>query len=174
MRVPSWWEQWRDRVGVPARPPVHPPGLLPTGVGAPTLDPVDRDRIADCLSARGYQFVVDADGDLTGTWNTHQFWFLLLGDHADVVQVRGRWARTLSVRQRRPALLALNDWNRERIWPKSYLREENHRIAVYAEVSVALEAGATNAQLDQVLTCGLGTGVQLFKALDNQVPPDED
>lgn len=135
--------------------------------------PVDRERIAQCLTARGYRFVVDLDGDLTGTWDAHRFWFLLLGDDNDVVQVRGRWVRTLPPGQRRPALLALNDWNRDRIWPKSYLREEDGQLAVYAEVSVDLESGATDDQLDQILTCGLGTGVQLFKTLDNQVPSDD-
>ncbi|MCL2466215.1 MAG: YbjN domain-containing protein [Micrococcales bacterium] len=172
MRTPwTQWaaNRWTRRFGRPALEPE----VTPEPLGGLPL-PVDHDRIATCLRGRGYSFVVDADGDLTGSWNTHQFWFLLLGDDADVVQVRGRWARTLTLRQRRPALLALNDWNRERIWPKSYLREEDGRIAVYAEVSVDLESGANDDQLDQIITCGLGTGVQLFKALDNQVPPAED
>lgn len=163
MRLPRWLSR---------RP--APAGLSPPPLAFTALPrPVDRDRIGQCLTARGYRYVVDPDGDLTGTWNAHRFWFLLLGEERDVVQVRGRWARTLPPDQRRPALLALNDWNRERIWPKSYLREEEGRLAVYAEVSVDLEAGATDDQLDQILTCGLGTGVQLFKALDNQVPGDD-
>ncbi|MCL2090663.1 MAG: YbjN domain-containing protein [Micrococcales bacterium] len=164
MRAPHWLA----RRFVRAAPPPSPQEWQPPP------QPVDRDRIGQCLTRRGYRYVVDPDGDLTGTWNAHRFWFLLLGDERDVVQVRGRWARTLTTAQRRPALLALNDWNRERIWPKSYLREEEGRLAVYAEVSVDLEAGATDDQLDQILTCGLGTSVQLFKALDNQVPGDPD
>ena len=134
--------------------------------------PVDRDRVAAYLSDKGYRFVVDDDGDLTGTWDSHQFWFLLLGDEHEIVQVRGRWARTLPREQRSPALRALNDWNRERIWPKSYLREEEGRLAVYAEVSVDLEPGATDDQLGQILACGLGTGVRLFDALNTQVPDE--
>ena len=162
MRAPDWLAR---RLARPQAPSSRAP--------QPAPQPVDRDRIGQCLTARGYRYVVDPDGDLTGTWNAHRFWFLLLGDDSDVVQVRGRWARTLSPGLRRPALLALNDWNRERIWPKAYLREEDDRLAVYAEVSVDLEAGATDDQLDQILTCGLGTGVQLFKSLDNQVPGDD-
>ncbi|MDR3068553.1 MAG: YbjN domain-containing protein [Cellulomonas sp.] len=163
MRAPWWLTRRLGRTDAP------PP---PTPQASPA--PVDRDRIGQCLTARGYRYVVDPDGDLTGTWNTHRFWFLLLGDDHDIVQVRGRWSRTLAPGQRRPALLALNDWNRERIWPKSYLREEAGRLAVYAEVSVDLEAGATDEQLDQILTGGLSTSVQLFKSLDNQVPGDPD
>ena len=53
--------------------------------------------------------------------------------------------------QRADVLLALNDWNRDRIWPKAYLRAEDGRAAVYAEVSVDLTDGVTDDQIDAVL-----------------------
>ncbi|MCL2454359.1 MAG: YbjN domain-containing protein [Micrococcales bacterium] len=134
--------------------------------------PVDRDRVAACLTLRGYHFDVDPDGDLTGLWDSHRFWFMLMGDEREIVQVRGRWVRTLAPEHRRAVQLAINDWNRDRIWPKTYLREEDGRLAVYAEVSADLEPGATDAQLDQILACGLGTGVTLFRELDAQIPAD--
>ncbi|MFS0703541.1 YbjN domain-containing protein [Cellulomonas sp. 179-A 9B4 NHS] len=129
-----------------------------------------RDRVADYLLARGYRFVVDEDGDLTGTWDGSRFWFLLLGEQQEILQVRGRWHRTLPLEQRRALALAINDWNRERIWPKAYVREEDGVLAVYAEVSADLEPGVTDVQLAQLLACGLGTGVQLFAALEPVVP----
>jgi hypothetical protein len=135
--------------------------------------PVTRDRLADYLLGRGYRFVVDDDGDLTGTWDGSRFWFLLLGEQHEIVQVRGRWHRTLTVEQRRGVSLALNDWNRDRIWPKAYVREEDGQLALYSEVSMDLEAGATDAQLAQLLACGLGTGVQMFSALDALLPGDD-
>jgi hypothetical protein len=129
-----------------------------------------RDRVADYLLARGYRFLVDEDGDLTGTWDGSRFWFLLLGEQQEILQVRGRWHRTLPLEQRRALALAINDWNRERIWPKAYVREEDGALAVYAEVSADLEPGVTDVQLAQLLACGLGTGVQLFAALEPVVP----
>ncbi|WP_136520363.1 MULTISPECIES: YbjN domain-containing protein [Cellulomonas] len=132
--------------------------------------PLTRDRVADYLLARGYRFVVDEDGDLTGTWDGNRFWFLLLGEQDEILQVRGRWHRTLPLEHRRALALAINDWNRERIWPKAYVREEDGVLAVYAEVSADLEPGVTDVQLAQLLACGLGTGVQLFAALDPVVP----
>lgn len=132
--------------------------------------PVTRDRVGDYLLAKGYRFVVDEDGDLTGTWDGSRFWFLLLGDHAEIVQVRGRWHRQLPLEQRAAVGLALNDWNRERIWPKAYVREEEGMLALYSEVSADFEPGATDAQLEQILACGLGTGVQLFAALESTLP----
>lgn len=134
--------------------------------------PLSAQRVTAFLEDRGYRFAVDEDGDLTGTWDGHRFWFLILGDEQEIVQVRGRWWRSLPLEQRKSAMLAVNDWNRERIWPKAYLREESGALAVYSEVSADLEPGVTDAQLDQVLSCGLGTGVQLFAALDALLPGD--
>ena len=132
--------------------------------------PLTRDRIAAYLAGRGYRYLVDEDGDLTGMWEGSRFWFLLLGEHHEIVQIRGRWHRTLPVLQRSSVLLAANDWNRERIWPKVYVREEDDELALYSEVSVDLEHGVTTTQLGQLLACGLGTGVQMFTALDALLP----
>jgi hypothetical protein len=135
--------------------------------------PLDSARVEAYLVSRGYHVVRDEDDDLTGTWDGDRFWFLLLGEDHEVLQVRGRWHRTLPVVRRSAALLAVNDWNRERIWPKAYLREEDGQTALYAEVSVDLEHGVTDDQLAQLIACGLGTGVQLFAALGMLVPDDD-
>lgn len=150
--------------------PAEQPGSSVRVVQRPR--PLDSARIEAYLVARGYHVVRDEDGDLTGTWDGDRFWFLLLGEDHEVLQVRGRWHRTLPVDRRSAALLAINDWNRERIWPKAYLREEDGRTALYAEVSVDLEHGVTDDQLAQLVACGLGTGVQLFAALGTLVPDD--
>ncbi len=150
-------------------------GSLPNAPKAPRVDdeppsPVTRARIADYLRQRGYRFVVDEDGDLTGTWDGNRFWFLLLGEGQEIVQVRGRWHRTLPLDARPALALAVNDWNRERIWPKAYVREEEGSLAVYAETSADLEPGANDAQLAQILSCGLGTGVQMFVSFEGTLP----
>ena len=116
--------------------------------------PLSRERIADYLIGRGYRFVVDDDGDLTGTWDGSRFWFLLLGEQQEILQVRGRWHRTLQLDQRDAAALAVNDWNRERIWPKAYLREEEGVLALYSEVSADFEPGVTEP------TAGPAAGVR--------------
>ncbi len=147
----------------------HPTTPLIERVEHPT--PITRDRVASYLRRRGYRFVVDTEGDLTGTWDDNRFWFLLLGDDDEILQVRGRWHRQLPMEQRRGLALALNDWNRERIWPKVYVREEEGGLSLYSEVSVDLERGATDAQIGQAIACGLGTGVKMFDALLGLLPP---
>lgn len=129
--------------------------------------PLSRERLRAALTAQGYRVEEDAEGDLTGLWGKDRFWFLILGEA--LLQVRGRWHRTFAPSRRQTALLLVNDWNRDRIWPKAYLRSEGARMAVYAEMSVDLGAGVTDEQLATHLTCGLGTAGRLFSALDAQM-----
>ncbi len=132
--------------------------------------PLSVARIADYLRSCGYESVRDDDGDLTGVWNGHRFWFLVMGESEEILQVRGRWNRLVPVGDRGQALLTLNDWNRDRIWPKAYLRVEDGGLAIYGEVSADLEHGVTDAQLAELVDCGLGTGVQFFGSLETLLP----
>jgi hypothetical protein len=163
--------RWLARMFGADRASRHPRSPHPTLPARERATPVTRDRIAAYLLSRGYRFLIDDDGDLTGTWDGSRFWFLLLGDNREILQVRGRWQRTLPTARRTAVLLAANDWNRERIWPKVYVREEDGELALYSEVSVDLEPGVTASQLAQLIACGLGTGVQMFTVLDTLLPP---
>ncbi|NTW42304.1 MAG: YbjN domain-containing protein [Cellulomonadaceae bacterium] len=134
--------------------------------------PLIGERVEAYLLRCGYRVTRDDDGDLTGTWDGDRFWFLLLGDEHEILQVRGRWHATITEQRRPAALLAVNDWNRERIWPKAYLRTEDGEVVLYGEVSVDLEHGVTDDQLGQLVACGLGTGVQLFATVGDLVEHD--
>jgi hypothetical protein len=132
--------------------------------------PLSVQRIGDYLTGRGYHFRVDDDGDITGTWEGHRFWFLLLGEKQEILQVRGCWSDPIHAASRLDALQVDNDWNRERIWPKVYLRaDRSGPTLLYAEISVDFEYGATDIQLGQIIACGLGTAVQLFRAIGMQL-----
>jgi hypothetical protein len=135
--------------------------------------PLSTQRVGDDLSRRGYRFRIDDDGDVTGTWDGNRFWFLLLGEHDEILQVRGRWAGALPPAARLAVLQAANDWNRERIWPKVYTREESSGLALYAEVSVDFEHGATEDQLAQTVSCGLVTASQFFSTVASLAPPPD-
>lgn len=132
--------------------------------------PLTAERLAARLAALGYRVSTDDDGDIGGVWGQDRFWFLRMGSAREILQIRGRWHRTLPLEQRADVLLALNDWNRDRIWPKAYLRTEDGRTAVYAEVSVDLADGVTDDQIDAVLGRGLAAGGRLFGALAQQMP----
>ena len=141
-------------------------------VGDPAQEtrPLTAERLASRLAALGYRVAADDDGDIGGVWGQDRFWFLRMGSAREILQVRGRWRRTMPPEQRADVLLALNDWNRDRIWPKAYLRTEDGRTAVYAEVSVDLADGVTDDQIDAVIGRGLAAGGRLFGALAQQMP----
>ncbi len=134
--------------------------------------PLSRDRVAEDLARRGYRFRLDGEGDVTGTWDGNRFWFLLLGAHGEILQVRGRWSGTIAPQARLSVLQAVNDWNRDRVWPKVYVREEPDGLALYAEVSVDFEHGATDEQLAATLSCGLVTATQFFSTVGALTPGD--
>jgi hypothetical protein len=71
-------------------------------------------------------------------------------------------------------LQAANDWNRGRIWPEVYTREEGAGLALYAEVSVDFEHGATEEQLAQTVSCGLVTASQFFSTVASLAPPPDE
>ncbi|GAA1732678.1 hypothetical protein GCM10009809_30150 [Isoptericola hypogeus] len=132
--------------------------------------PLSGPRVADDLTRRGYRVRTDDDGDVTGTWDGNRFWFLLLGDHEEILQVRGRWAGTVPAQARLSVLQAVNDWNRERVWPKVYTRPEGDGLALYTEVSVDFEHGATDEQLAATVSCGLVTASQFFATVGTLAP----
>ncbi|HMO10283.1 MAG TPA: YbjN domain-containing protein [Actinotalea sp.] len=148
-------------------PTPRPPGRSVLAEPAP----LTRDRIAAYLHAEGYLTGTDDEGDIAGVWNGHRFWFIVLGESDEVLQVRGRASTVLPVERRNAALLAVNDWNRDRIWPKAYVREEEDGLALYGEVSVELSSGVTDEQLGRLVDCGLATSIQLFDAMVRAQPP---
>ncbi|MGO1318299.1 MAG: YbjN domain-containing protein [Cellulomonadaceae bacterium] len=145
------------------------------GPGTPGTQPppsaVSRERVAAYLASRGDAVRCDKDGDLTGLWNGCRFWFLLLGPRQEILQVRGRWRLALPRATHLGALRAINDWNRDRIWPKVYLRDEGPGLVLYAETSFDLEAGVTDAQLATYVSCGLASGVLVFDAMTENYGP---
>jgi hypothetical protein len=95
----------------------------------------------------------------------------VVGESSEVLQVRGQWHRDLTIERLEEILELCNEWNAERIWPKTYVRvRDNGAVLVYTEVTVDLEHGVTEDQLDQLLQCGLTTGSMFFEHLDETFP----
>lgn len=160
---------WIHRI-LGVRPGVAREPVTPAPLDLPS--PITRERVSAYLQQRGYSYRFDDDGDITGTWDGNRFWFLLLGPGEEILQVRGRWHRTLPPAGRMSTLQTINDWNRERIWPKAYVRPESAGLSLYTEVSVDFSPGATDDQLHQMVACGLGTAVQLFASVSAMLPPE--
>ncbi len=144
------------------------PDDAPTGANAP----LTRDRIEACMKARNWHYSIDSDGDLGGIWDNKVFYFFLLGEKQEILQVRGRWNRMLPAAAEVQAAQAANDFNRDKIWPKAYTRleQDGEKLAFYTEVSTDLEFGVADDQLGQLIECGIMTGLRFFEALDERFP----
>ncbi|WP_251150712.1 YbjN domain-containing protein [Cellulosimicrobium sp. Marseille-Q4280] len=133
--------------------------------------PLALPRVVEWITDSGYSYFVDSDGDVGGLWHGRLFYFLLFGNHDEILQVRGQWNRDLAIERLEEVLEFCNEWNADRIWPKTYTRvRDNGMIQVFTEVTVDLEHGVTDDQLDQLLQCGLSTGSMFFDALDEFYP----
>ena len=147
----------------------------PDDAGQARNAPLSRDRVEAFLAGKGWNYGVDDDGDLGGGWDGNVFYFFVMGSKDEILQVRGRWNRTLPVADEARVTSVANEFNQSRIWPKVYTRVEGEHVAVYTEVSTDLEHGAADDQLGQLVECGLYSGLQFFEQLDERFPdPDAD
>ncbi|MBD5788130.1 YbjN domain-containing protein [Cellulosimicrobium terreum] len=145
-------------------------GVIATDV-VRTPAPLALARVVEWITDSGYSYFVDSDGDVGGLWHGRLFYFLMFGGHDEILQVRGQWNRDLAIERLEEILEFCNEWNADRIWPKTYTRvRDNGMVQVFTEVTVDLEHGATDDQLDQLLQCGLSTGSMFFDALDEYYP----
>ncbi|ACZ30281.1 hypothetical protein Xcel_1250 [Xylanimonas cellulosilytica DSM 15894] len=143
--------------------PRHDPRVVPA--------PLSRDRVAAWLERSGFAYFTDSDGDLGGLWHGRLFYFLVLGDRDEVLQVRGQWHREATIERLEELLEACNEWNAEHIWPKTYTRvRDDGSVVVCADTTVDVEHGVTDDQLDQLLQCGLSTGSMFFDHLEDEYP----
>jgi hypothetical protein len=153
-------------------------GVLTGPAGTPPQDddpdvpwPLSIARIVDWFEENGFSYFIDNDGDLGGLWRGRLFYFFMFGDRSEILQVRGQWNREVSIERLEEVLEACNEWNADRIWPKAYVRvRDNGMIHIISEVATDLEHGASDAQLAQLLHCGLSTGSMLFDAIDEMYP----
>jgi hypothetical protein len=147
----------------------------PTDAAPAAPAPLTRDRLEALMTRREWYFGIDDDGDLGGVWDDNTFFFLLVGEPRAILQIRGRWSRTLPLAELEPLTALLNEWNVGRIWPKVFARPEDDgsAVVVYAEVATDLRSGANDEQLERIVDCGLATGLSFFEMLDERYPAPE-
>ncbi len=145
--------------GAPARPD-------PGAGHVRTLHPLSTDLVTAALDRLEVHYVVDEDGDATGSWDDCVIWFLRLGPAGDVLQVRTLAAATFTVDDV-PRLRAFcNSWNHQNLWPKAYVHvADDGEVSVVGDVSVRWAAGVSAEQCELLLSCGIATGCQLAEAV---------
>jgi hypothetical protein len=130
-----------------------------------------KDRIKKALEARGWSYHVDSDGDIGGGWEDGTFWFFTYGDKGEILQVRGIWRGRLPMAEWDRAVAIANDWNCDKLFPKTYARATDAGEAqMICEHSLDYEHGVTDEQLDMHLRTAIGTGGDFFEKLNEEFP----
>lgn len=142
------------------------------------LAPLTEDRLAAQFERRGERYGRNDHGQIGGFWDGHLYFFYILTQGLTTLQVRARWNRDLPLSEYSRLLEILNAWSRDKIWPKVYVvadrvdgeQGEPDSCSVFAELAVNYPHGLTDAQLDEHLSCALGTIGQFFEHLDGVYP----
>lgn len=153
-RFATWW---RER-------------LAAVGPEPPRTSPVTRERVHAVITARGYQVREEPDGAFFGLWDDVPFRIGLGGGSGGLLAVVGSWPRHVPESLRTALSQAVNDWNRDALWPTVLLVEDEEGLTVRTAVVTDLTVGATDDQIAEAIETGLAAGVQMLEALTSAVP----
>ena len=132
------------------------------------LEPVSNERLARLFDETEVSYGRDPDGDLGGYWEDHLFYFWHAGESGQFFQVRGRWMRGVPESEYGRVLELVNEWNRDKLWPKAYVEVHEGQVIAFGEHTVDYEEGATDNQVHLHVRSGIAATLGLFEALDEQ------
>lgn len=140
-------------------------------LGGAGLVPLTKDRIKAGLERAGWSYNVDSDGDIGGGWEYASFYFFATGDDNELMCVRGSWRGQLPGDQFGRALEICNDWNADKLWPKTYARvDDEGAVRLHTEHNVDFEQGLTDEQLSQQLLCAVNTSMAFYESVNEAFP----
>ena len=144
--------------------------IIPTS-GEDVVQPLSADRIAAYLKAKDLVFNRDEDGDVFTNFDGNGFVLLATGEKREILVVRGAWQVTAPIEMRDRLVDLCNDWNRDKLWPKTYVTvDDAGAVRVRTELNIDMEYGASDLQLKQSLDCGIATSMSFFESLDKKFP----
>ncbi|MBX5457032.1 MAG: YbjN domain-containing protein [Thermogemmatispora sp.] len=116
------------------------------------VKPFSHAMIETCLRDQKLRFLRDEDNDIVVQFRYDPdcaceltFYLMAQGEKQEIYTLLCRSSRRLGPEEWERALVLCNTWNRERRWPKSYLRSFGNNGAAYGELCleehIDLEAG---------------------------------
>ncbi len=134
-------------------------------------EPFSIERVAEYFRNQKYNFSTDEDGDIFTGFDEHSFVLLATGKMREIYAIRATWKVSAPIEARTKLAETCNDWNRNKLWPKTYVTVDDEGIVrVHAETNTDLEHGVGDLQLQQLTDCGVATALQFFKHLDEEYP----
>lgn len=135
------------------------------------LSPLTNELITECLETMELRYFTDSDGDVGANWDSFMAYFFRMGERKEILNSRVIVRKKFPVEEQLRLQTFCNDWNRDKLWPKAYVRiaeeDGNPTFAqVCGEVITDLEYGVTPLQLQQLLNCAIGTGSSLADSIE--------
>jgi len=126
--------------------------------------------VQQILDEFGLKHSVDDDGDLTVRWEKCSVFFFFYGERHEVLQARLYLNRRFSVDNRGTLALIVDEWNRTKLFPKTYtVLPDDGMVGICAEQCYDFEAGVTRAQLKYAIGMWVDTLLRFTDWVDEQV-----
>jgi hypothetical protein len=122
------------------------------------------------LDEYGLRHSIDEDGDLRVHWEKCTLFFFHYGDDNEVLQARMYLTRRFPVEMRPRLALALDDWNRTKLFPKAYtVLPDDGKVGICAEQCFDFEPGATRDQIHHTVGVWIDTLLRFVEWVDEQI-----
>lgn len=126
--------------------------------------------VQQILDEFGLKHSVDDDGDLVVRWEKCSVFFFFYGEQHEILQARMYLNRRFEVDARGGIALLLDEWNRTKLFPKSYtVLPDDGMVGICAEHSHDFDAGATRGQLKYAIGMWVDTLLRFADWVDEQV-----
>jgi hypothetical protein len=122
------------------------------------------------LDEYGLRHSIDEDGDLRVHWEKCTLFFFHYGNDDEVLQARMYLTRRFPVEMRPRLALALDDWNRTKLFPKAYtVLPDDGKVGICAEQCFDFEPGATRDQIHHTVGVWIDTLLRFVEWVDEQI-----
>ena len=122
------------------------------------------------LDEYGLKHAIDDDGDLMVRWERCSVFFFHYGDEHEVLQARMYLNRRFPVEMRPTLALALDDWNRTKLFPKAYtVLPDDGMVGICAEQCFDFEPGGTREQVQHTVGVWIDTLLRFAEWVEEQI-----
>ena len=129
----------------------------------------DTALLRQVLDEYGLTHAIDHDGDLQVQWEQNVFYFFHYGEQNEVLQLRLYLPRRFPVETRPALALALDDWNRTKLFPKAYtILPDDGMVAICAEHVYDFHVGATRDQIHHTVGVWIESLLRFAEWVDQQ------
>jgi hypothetical protein len=126
--------------------------------------------VQQLLDEFGLRHRIDDDGDIVVSWEKCNVYFFFYGEQHEVLQARLYMNRRFPVESRATLALMLDEWNRSKLFPKTYtVLPDDGMVGICAEQCQDFEPGATREQIKYALGMWIDTLMRFAEWVDEQV-----